>query len=83
MAEKKDPIIINRYIKYITTCSFLRNQHYLQNIVNFYVFMRKPVLQMCAKQLISGVEFQISQNNRYEINLNLNFISFLKMWTFR
>ena len=24
-------VIINRYIKYITTCSFLRNHYYLQN----------------------------------------------------
>ena len=29
--------------------------------------MRKPVLQMCAEQLISGFEFQIGQNNWFEI----------------
>ena len=29
--------------------------------------MRKPVLQICAEQLIAGVEFQIGQNDRYEI----------------
>ena len=41
--------------------------------------MREPVLQICAEQLISGVEFQIGQNNGYEIYPNMNFISFLNM----
>ena len=36
-------------------------------IINFHVFMREPVLQICAEQFISGLEFQIGQNNRYEI----------------
>ena len=48
-------------------------------IINFHVFMRKPVLQICAEQLIPGVESQIGQNNRYEIYRNMNFISFLNM----
>ena len=48
-------------------------------IVNFHVFMRKLVPQMCAEQLISGVEFQISQNNRHEIYPEMIFISFLNM----
>ena len=32
-------------------------------IINFHVYMRKPVLKICAEQLISGVVFQIGQNN--------------------
>ena len=48
-------------------------------IINFHVFMRKPVQQICAEQLISGVEFQIGQNNRYEIYPDMNLISFLNM----
>ena len=36
--------------------------------------MRKPVLQISAEQLISGVEFQIGQNNQYEIYPDMNFI---------
>ena len=36
-------------------------------IMNFHIFMRKLALQTCAEQLISGVEFQIGQNNRYEL----------------
>ena len=32
-------------------------------IINFHVFVRKPVLKMCAEQLISGAVFQIGQNN--------------------
>ena len=31
--------------------------------------MRKSVLQTCAERLISGVEFQIDQNNRYEFHI--------------
>ena len=42
-------------------------------IINFHVFMRKPVLQICAEQLISGVEFQISQNSRNEVYPDMNF----------
>ena len=48
-------------------------------IIIFHVFMRKPVLQICAAQLIPGVEFQIGQNNRYEIYPDISFISFLNM----
>ena len=48
-------------------------------IINFHVFMRKPVQQICAEQLISGAEFQIGQNNRYEIYPDMNLISFLNM----
>ena len=48
-------------------------------IINFHVFMREPVLQICAEQLILGIEFQIGQNNRYEIYSDMNFISFLNM----
>ena len=51
--------------------------------MNFDDFMRKSVLQIHAEQFMSGVEFQISQNNRYEIYLDMNFISFLNMRTFR
>ena len=51
----------------------------LKCVINFHVFMRKLVLQICAEQLISGVEFQICQNNRYEIYPDMNFISFLNM----
>ena len=36
-------------------------------ITNFHVFIRKPVLQTCAEQLISSDEFDIGQNNWYEI----------------
>ena len=35
--------------------------------MNFHVFMHKPVLQTYTEQLTSGFEFQISQNNRYEM----------------
>ena len=45
--------------------------------------MHKPALQICAEQLISRVEFEISQNNRYEIYPDMNFISFLNMEKFR
>ena len=48
-------------------------------IINFHVLMRKPVLKICAEQLISGVEFEISQNNQYEIYPSMSFISFLNM----
>ena len=48
-------------------------------IMNVYVFMRKPVLQTCAEQLISGVEFDIGQHNRYESYPDINFISFPNM----
>ena len=41
--------------------------------------MRKPVLQKSAEQLISGAEFQIGQNNRYEIYPDINFVPFLNM----
>ena len=41
-------------------------------IINFHVFMR-------AEQLISDVESQIGQNNRYEFYPDMNFISFLNM----
>ena len=58
---------------------FRRTSERCSVIINFYVFMRKPVLQICAEQLISGVEFQIGQNNRYEIYPDMNFISFLNM----
>ena len=34
---------------------------------DFHAFMRKPVLQACAEQLISSIEFEIGQNNQYEI----------------
>ena len=34
-----------------------------ETVIIFHVFMCKQVLQICAEQLISGVEFQISQNN--------------------
>ena len=34
-----------------------------ETIIIFHVFMRKPVLQICAERLISGVEFQIGQND--------------------
>ena len=51
-------------------------------INNFHVFMRKPVPQiLLAERLISGVEFQIGQNNQYEIYPEMNFISFLNMQT--
>ena len=40
-------------------------------ITNFHVFMRKHLLQTCAEQLISGVNFQIGQNNQYEIVIYL------------
>ena len=48
-------------------------------IINFHVFVRKPVLKMCAEQLISGAVFQIGQNNWYEIYPAISFISFLNM----
>ena len=32
--------------------------------------MRKTVQQICTEQLIAGVEFQIGQNDRYEIHPN-------------
>ena len=48
-------------------------------VINFHVFMREPVLQICAEQLLSCGEFQIGQNNRYEIYPVRNFISFLNM----
>ena len=41
--------------------------------------MRKPVLQAGAEQFVSGVEFEIGQNNRYEIYPDMNFMSFLNM----
>ena len=47
--------------------------------INFHVFMREPELQICAEQFISGVEFQIGQNNRYEIYPDMNFIPFLNI----
>ena len=50
-------------------------------IINFHVFMREPVPQILAERLISGVEFQIGQNNQYEIYPEMNFISFLNMKT--
>ena len=59
------------------------NKSLKRTIVNFHVLIRKSLLQICAEQLISGVEFQISQNNRYEIYTDMNFISFLNMQTFR
>ena len=52
-------------------------------IINFHVFMHKPVLQICAEQFISGVEFQIGQNNRYETYPDMDLISLLNMQTFR
>ena len=48
-------------------------------IMNFHVLMRKPVLQPWAEQLISGVAFDIGQNNWYEIYPDISFISFLNM----
>ena len=36
-------------------------------IINFPVFMCKPVLQTCREQLILGTEFETGQNNQYEI----------------
>ena len=48
-------------------------------IINFHVFVPKAVLQICAQQLITGVEFQTGQNNRYEIYPDMNFISFKNM----
>ena len=41
--------------------------------------MRKPVLQTCAEQLISSDEFDIGQNNWYEIYPDMNFVLFLNM----
>ena len=40
-----------------------------ESIIIFHVFMRNSVLQICAEQFISGVEFQIGQNNRYEFQI--------------
>ena len=51
--------------------------------INFHVFMREPELQICAEQFISGVEFQIGQNNRYETYPDMDLISLLNMQTFR
>ena len=36
-------------------------------IMNFYIFVCKPISQICPKQIMSGAEFQIGQNNQYEI----------------
>ena len=35
--------------------------------MNFYIFVCKPISQICPKQIMSGAEFQIGQNNQYEI----------------
>ena len=48
-------------------------------ITNFHVFIRKPELQTCAEQLISSDEFDIGQNNWYEIYPDMNFVLFLNM----
>ena len=40
-----------------------------ESIIIFHVFMRNSVLQICTEQFISGVEFQIGQNNRYEFQI--------------
>ena len=41
--------------------------------MNIHVFMSKPVLQICAEELILGVEFETGQNSGYEIYPDMNF----------
>ena len=48
-------------------CTWLWKEILKYVIMNFHAFMRKPVLQACAEQLISSIEFEIGQNNQYEI----------------
>ena len=43
-------------------------------IINFHVFVRKPVLQICGDRVKLGAEFQIGQDNQYEIYPDMNFI---------
>ena len=47
----------------------------VMNHYNFYFFCTQSALQTFTEQVISGIEFQIGQNNRYEIYPDMNFIS--------
>ena len=68
--------VIEQIWKYFAPWTSYEKKSLKCAIMNFHIFMRKLVLQTCADQLILGVEFQIGQNNRYEIWPDMNFISF-------
>ena len=56
-------IIIYKTTKKKTLLQSIKDIILSETIIIFHVFMRKPVLQICAERLILGVEFQIDQNN--------------------